>query len=60
MSDGNSSLPDEGGSRDLDFFKISGGSASQIPQASVGLAGYGSEVWPDSLFEWLVDGSGLQ
>ena len=43
-SDGNSSLPNEGGS------------ASQVPQASVQLAGYGSAVWPDSLSEWLVDG----
>ena len=41
-SDGNSSLLDEGGS------------ASQVPQASVQLAGYGSVVWPDSLSEWLV------
>ena len=24
------------------------------------LANYGSVVWPDSLFEWLVDGAGLQ
>ena len=47
-SDGNSSLPDEGGS------------ASQVPQASVQLAGYGSVVWPDSLSEWLVGGAGLQ
>ena len=47
-SDGNSSLLDEGGS------------ASQVPQASVQLAGYGSVVWPDSLSEWLVDGAGLQ
>ena len=47
-SDGNSSLPDEGGS------------ASQIPQASVQLAGYGSVVWPDSLSEWLVGGAELQ
>ena len=47
-SDGNSSLLDEGGS------------ASQVPQASVQLAGYGSVVWPDSLSEWLVDGTGLQ
>ena len=46
--DGNSSLLDEGGS------------ASQVPQASVQLAGYGSVVWPDSLSEWLVDGAGLQ
>ena len=35
-SDGNSSLLDEGGSE------------SQVPQASVELAGYGSVVWPDS------------
>ena len=47
-SDGNSSLLDEGGS------------ASQVPQATVELAGYGSVVWPDSLPEWLVDGAGLQ
>ena len=47
-SDGNSSLLDEGGS------------ASQVPQASVQLAGYGSVAWPDSLSEWLVDGVGLQ
>ena len=47
-SNGNSSLLDEGGS------------ASQVPQASVELAGYGSVVWPDSLSEWLVDGAGLQ
>ena len=47
-SDGNSSLLNEGGS------------ASQVPQASVELAGYGSVVWPDSLSEWLVDGAGLQ
>ena len=42
---GNSSLPNEGGS------------ASQDPQASVQLAGYGSVVWPDSLSEWLVGGA---
>ena len=36
-SDGDSSLSDEGGS------------ASQVPQAFVKLAGYGSVVWPDSL-----------
>ena len=47
-SDGNSSLLDEGGS------------ASQVPQASVELAGYGGVVWPDSLSEWLVGGTGLQ
>ena len=47
-SDGNSSLLDEGGS------------ASQVPRATVQLAGYGSVVWPDSLSEWLVDGAGLQ
>ena len=47
-SDGNSNLPDEGGS------------ASQVPQASVQLAGYGSVVWPDSLSEWLVGGAELQ
>ena len=45
---GNSSLLDEGGS------------ASQVPQASVQLVGYGSVVWPDSLSEWLVGGAGLQ
>ena len=39
LSDGNSSLLDEGGS------------ASQVPHASVQLAGYGSVVWPDSLSE---------
>ena len=39
-SDGNSSLFDEGGS------------ASQVPQATVELAGYGSVLWPDSLSEW--------
>ena len=39
-SDGNSSLLDEGSS------------ASQVSQASVELAGYGSVVWPDSLSEW--------
>ena len=48
LSDGNSSLPDEGGS------------ASQVPQASVQLAGYRSVVWPHSLSEWLVGGAGLQ
>ena len=47
-SDGNSSLPDEGGS------------ALQVPQASVQLAGQGSVVWPDSLSEWLVGGAELQ
>ena len=47
LSDGNSSLLNEGGS------------ASQVPQASVEFAGYGSMVWPDSLSEWLVDGAGL-
>ena len=47
-SDGNSSLLNEGGS------------ASQVPQASVELVGYGSVIWPDSLSEWLVDGAGLQ
>ena len=47
-SDGNSSLLDEGGS------------ASQVPQATVELAGYGSVVWPDSRSEWLVDRAGLQ
>ena len=47
-SDGNSSLLDEGSS------------ASQVPQASVQLAGYGSVVWPDFLSEWFVDGAGLQ
>ena len=48
LSDGNSSLHNEGAS------------ASQVPQASVEPAGYRSVVWPDSLSEWLVDGSGLQ
>ena len=47
-SDGNSSLPDEGGN------------VSQVPQASVQLAGHGSVVWPDSLSEWLVGGAGLR
>ena len=47
-SDGNYSLLNESGS------------ASQVPQASVQLAGHGSVVWPDSLSEWLVDGAGLQ
>ena len=47
-SDGNSSLLNEGGS------------ASQVPQASVELQGHGSVIWPDSLSEWLVDGAGLQ
>ena len=47
-SDGNSSLLHEGDS------------ASQIPQATVELAGYRSVIWPDSLPEWLVDGTGLQ
>ena len=47
-SDGNASLLDEGGS------------ASQVPQATVELAGYGSVIWPDSLSEWLVDGAELQ
>ena len=47
-SDGNSSLPDEGGS------------ALQVPQASVQLAGYRCVVWPDSLSEWLVGGAELQ
>ena len=47
-SDGYSSLLDDGGS------------ASQVPQATVELVGYGSVVWPDSLSEWLVDGAGLQ
>ena len=41
-------------------FLDEGGGASQVPQASVQLAGYGSVVWPDSLSEWLVDGAGLQ
>ena len=48
LSDGNSSLLNEGGS------------ASQVPQATLGLAGYGSGVWPDFLSEWFVDGAGLQ
>ena len=39
VSDGDSSLLDEGGS------------ASQVPQAFVQLAGYRSVVWPDSLSE---------
>ena len=47
-SDGNSSLLDEGGS------------ALQVPQATVQLAGYGSVVWLESLSEWLVDRAGLQ
>ena len=47
-SDGNPGLLNEGGS------------TSQVPQASVELADYGSVVWPDSLSEWLVDGTGLQ
>ena len=47
-SDESSSLFDEGGS------------ASQVPQAAVELAGCRSVVWPDSLSEWLVDGAGLQ
>ena len=47
-SDGNSSLLDEGSS------------ASQVPQASAELAGYGSVVWPDSLSGWLKDGAGLR
>ena len=47
-SDGNSSLLNEGGS------------ASQVPQASVELAVYWSVVWPYSLSERLVDGAGLQ
>ena len=28
-----------------------GGSAAQVPQATVELAGYGGVVWPDSLSE---------
>ena len=48
LSDGNSSLLNEGGS------------ASQVPQASIELAGYRSVVWPGSLSERLVDGAGLQ
>ena len=47
-SDGNSCLLNEGGS------------ALQVPQATVQLVGYGSVAWPDSLSEWLVDGAGLQ
>ena len=43
-SDGNSTLLDEGGS------------ASQVPQATVDFAGYGSVVWSDSLSEQLVEG----
>ena len=46
--DGNSSLID------------GGGSTSQVPRATVQLAGYGSVVWPDSFSEWLVEGTGLQ
>ena len=44
------------------IFSDEGGSALQVPQAAVELAGYGSVVWPDSLSEWLVivDGAGLQ
>ena len=48
LSDGNSGLLNEGGS------------ASQVPQTTIELVGYGSVVWPDSLSEWLVDGAGLQ
>ena len=33
---------------------------SSVPRATVELACYGSVVWPDSLSEWLEDGSGLQ
>ena len=48
-------------SSDWDSSLLHGGnSASQVPQATVELAGYGSVVWPDSLSEWLVDGAGLQ
>ena len=47
LSDGNSSLLGKGGS------------ASQVPQAAVEVAGCGSVAWPYSLSEWLVDGSGL-
>ena len=43
-SDGHSSLLDEGGS------------APQVPQATLELVGYGGVVWPDSLSELLVDG----
>ena len=46
--------------RSLPFSTSLGGSASQVPQVSVQLAGYGSVVWPDSLSEWLVGGAGLQ
>ena len=42
-SDENSSLLDEGGS------------ASQVPQATVELEGHGSVIWPDSLSEWFVE-----
>ena len=44
-SDGNSNLLDEGGS------------ASQVPQASSELAGYGSVVWPDSFSVSVHDSS---
>ena len=47
LPDGNSSILDEGGS------------TSQVPQATVELAGYGSVFWPDSLSGWPVDGAGL-
>ena len=36
------------------------GSASQVPQDTVQIAGYGSVVWARFLSEWLVDGAGLQ
>ena len=48
LSDGNSGLLDEGGS------------ASQVPEATLELASYGSVVRPDFLSEWLEDGAGLQ
>ena len=43
-TDGNYSLLDEGGC------------TSQVPQATVELAGYGNVVWPDSLSEDLTPG----
>ena len=30
------------------------------PQATIELAGYESVIWPDPLYEWLIDGAGLQ
>ena len=35
-----------------------GGSALQVPQATVELADDRSVVWPDSLSEWFLDGAG--